>query len=64
MPQLFIYNETIHESYMVLSEGVRITDVIAKHRRIEKQIECKENDEGLVKCAALITNGCSDNGKN
>lgn len=64
MPKLFIYNDTTHESYMIISEGITIVDVVGKYRRVQPQIECTVNDTGFLKCAALVNSGCGERGKN
>ena len=64
MPKLYIYNDTSHESYMVETEGVRIAKVVGKYRRVDWQIDCKQKEGQELKCAALVSSGCGQNGKN
>lgn len=58
MPKLYIYNDTSHESYMVLTEGVRVADVVGRYRKVEWSIDCKHNDGNELKCATLVNSGC------
>lgn len=49
---------------MVETEGVRIANVVGKYRRVDWQIDCKQKEGQELKCAALVSSGCGQNGKN
>lgn len=62
MPKLYIYNDTGHERYQILTRGVRIISVTGKYLPISYELQCEEGNP--PNCAAYVTNGCYGSGKN